>query len=165
MYKRQWSSSRPRDISVDSEGKVKAIAGLGYSELSVRLVGTDIKAKILLDVTDPSFFSSSNAKTATAITDPVVLKPLIGSLSLTSGVPGQTLVITGSNFSVIQSENVIKIGNVVAEIVSVTATSITVKIPNVAVGEQNISVSVNNEVSLAQTFKICLLYTSPSPRD
>lgn len=56
----QWTSSRPNDISVDTNGMVKALVGLGFSQITVAVAGTSLSDQIVFDVTDPSFFSSSS---------------------------------------------------------------------------------------------------------
>ncbi len=74
----QWSSNRPNDVSIDSNGNLKALVGLGFAQITATVAGTDIKDSVLFDVTDPSFFSSnssSNALSNSASEEPVTEPP------------------------------------------------------------------------------------------
>lgn len=66
-----WKSARPQDISVDSQGNIKAVVGLGYAPITVTVAGTDISDTIAFDVSDPSFFTSpSSTSTSTPTPQP-----------------------------------------------------------------------------------------------
>ncbi len=146
-----YLSSRSRDISISESGNVKALVGLGYSKITVRVAGTELESSINFDVTDPSFFSSSNSSN---VQQPVILVPSITGLSINNGVSGQTLVITGTHFSQTLSQNTVKFGNRVATLVAVTPTTLTVKIPELTPGETSIVVTTNSQSSTAQKFTV-----------
>lgn len=48
----EWLSSRPADFAVDASGKVTALVEYGYSEITLRVPGTDLAVKQLLSVTE-----------------------------------------------------------------------------------------------------------------
>jgi hypothetical protein len=48
----EWLSSRPADFAVDATGKVTALVEYGYSEITLRVPGTDLAVKQLLSVTE-----------------------------------------------------------------------------------------------------------------
>jgi hypothetical protein len=46
----EWSSSRPQDFLVDAEGNVQALVDYGYSEIIVKIVGTNYEARTVVNV-------------------------------------------------------------------------------------------------------------------
>lgn len=46
----EWSSSRPTDFSVDAQGKLTALVSSGYSVIEVRVKGTDLEARSVVNV-------------------------------------------------------------------------------------------------------------------
>lgn len=46
----EWSSSRPQDIRVSSDGQIEALVDFGYSQIEVRLPGTDFVTGVLINV-------------------------------------------------------------------------------------------------------------------
>lgn len=54
-----FSSSRPQDFSVDSNGLVKALVAEGFSDITVTDKQSGLSATILLSVQDPDLYSSS----------------------------------------------------------------------------------------------------------
>lgn len=46
----EWSSSRPQDFSVDSQGKITALVASGYSVIEVRVKGTALEARSVINV-------------------------------------------------------------------------------------------------------------------
>ena len=70
-------------------------------------------------------------------------KPTILSFSPTKGNIGSTVIISGTNFSTIATNNVVYFGDVKANVLTATATSITVVVPAGA-SYKPISVTVNN---------------------
>lgn len=63
----QWSSSRPQDITIDSNGLITAQTGLGFSQVTARVVGTSLSDSILFDVSDDIFFTTPSSSSASAI--------------------------------------------------------------------------------------------------
>ena len=55
-----WRSSRPQDVSVTADGVVTALTQMGYSQITVRIPGTELEVSINIDVTDPAAFSSGS---------------------------------------------------------------------------------------------------------
>jgi len=70
------------------------------------------------------------------------LQPKITSFTPTSGTIGSSVTITGTNFSVIPSNNIVWFGAVKAQVTAATTTSLTVTVPAGA-SYQPISVTVN----------------------
>lgn|GEM_PF-3061059 len=58
--------------------------------------------------------------------------PTITSFTPTSGIPGTTVIITGTNFSSTPSQNVVYFSNVKATVTNATATQLTVTVPTSA---------------------------------
>ncbi len=86
------------------------------------------------------------------------LAPTISGFSpATSGV-GQTIVITGSNFSSNPANDLVEIGGVQAEVIAATTTSLTVVIPS-GISGGSISVTVNGQTGVAHN---TITLTSPS---
>ncbi len=59
----QWTTNRPQDVSVDTQGNIKALTGLGFSRITAQVVGTTIQDSILIDISDPDFFTSFGSST------------------------------------------------------------------------------------------------------
>lgn len=55
----EWFSSRPADFAVDATGKVTALVDDGYTEISLRVTGSDLEARQLISVTAPVGGTSS----------------------------------------------------------------------------------------------------------
>lgn len=46
----EWRSSRPEDFAVDAQGKLTALVGAGYSMIEVRVQGTSLEARSVINV-------------------------------------------------------------------------------------------------------------------
>jgi 6-phosphogluconolactonase (cycloisomerase 2 family) len=80
----------------------------------------------------------------------------IDSLSNSSGVEEETIVINGSNFSTIASENaVVFTGGFAAEVVSASGTSLMVKVP---LGAKSGPIQVSNSLGSAQSSELFTVY-------
>ncbi len=64
-----WSSSRPQDFSVDPSGKVTALTEIGFSEIGVRLSGTELKASLIINVITTNELNSSGSSTTEPAND------------------------------------------------------------------------------------------------
>lgn len=64
-----WSSSRPQDFSVDPSGKVTALTEIGFSEIGVRLAGTELKASLIINVLTTNELNSSGSSTTEPAND------------------------------------------------------------------------------------------------
>lgn len=80
--------------------------------------------------------------TGTASLEGFGLVPTITSFSPASGPIGTTVTITGTNFSTTASDNIVSFGSVKANVISASATMLTVKVPLGAL-YQPISVTTN----------------------
>jgi hypothetical protein len=76
--------------------------------------------------------------------------PVISEFTPTSGVVGTEVTITGTNFSMTASENVVKFNGVEAEVTAATATSLTVIVPEDA-SNGKITVAVGGEIATSAT--------------
>jgi PKD repeat protein len=66
----------------------------------------------------------------------------VATLNPTSGIPGTLVVISGRNFSLIFSENLVFFGSLQAQVVAATSTTLTVVVPNLPDGFYAITVTV-----------------------
>ncbi|MGV3526844.1 MAG: IPT/TIG domain-containing protein [Candidatus Sericytochromatia bacterium] len=87
-----WLSSRPQDFWVDNTGKVVAQTDYGYSQVTVRVKGTDVAFQQLVSVSAPA----SPVKREQPSSAP---RPVVNSISPIGGTEGASLVIQGENFS------------------------------------------------------------------
>lgn len=75
--------------------------------------------------------------------------PSIISFTPAYGIPGSTVTITGTNFSLTPTENVVKINGTEATVSSATATSLVIIVPETTTGK--ISVTRNDKVATITT--------------
>jgi hypothetical protein len=92
--------------------------------------------------------------------NPATEPPVTEPLSMAAAKPGDTIIITGENFSEVAANNTVKFNGVTATVVSATATQIVVVIPaNASSG--TITVTVNGKTTEVGTLTIAplTLYT------
>ncbi len=91
--------------------------------------------------------------------------PVLASLSLTSGVPGSSVTITGSNFGSTQGSSMIQFGLSPATVTAWSSTSITATVPTLYPGAVNVLVTVGGNLSnlLPYTVEAAPIITSLSP--
>lgn len=95
--------------------------------------------------------------TATSTEDfKVWYPPVISSFSPASGFEGETVTITGENFSTTTYQNIVKFNGIAAIVLSASATSLSVKIPTGATSGK-ITVKVNEETATS-TEDFTILY-------
>jgi endoglucanase len=88
--------------------------------------------------------------------------PTITAISPTSGSPGTTVTITGTNFSATASANTVIFGSTAATVTAATTTSLRVTVPNIAAGAVNVTVTVAGKSSNAVSFTVTTA-TTPTP--
>jgi len=89
--------------------------------------------------------------------------PEINSFTPGSGVAGITVIISGVNFSTIASENIVKFNGVTANVISATASSITVTVPeNALTGPITVTVGSNTAISTTN-FNVTQIVTNTTP--
>lgn len=89
---------------------------------------------------------------------PAPVKPVITNITPLLGSPGDTITITGSNFSATAGENTVKFGgDVSAEIIGATATELRVKVPQGAVTGAITVTTGNQSVASEASFEILKL--------
>lgn len=114
---------------------------------------TSITAAVPSDATTGKITVEVNSLTGTSSTDFVILSPVptITSFSPTSALTGAAVVITGTNFSPVPSENVVKFSNNRTATVSAsTSTSITTTVPS-SVTSGKITVTVAGATATSAT--------------
>lgn len=127
-----WSSSNNAVATVNATGVVTGV-GQGKAVITATAEGQAGSAEISVD------------------------PPTIASVSPSQLAEGGPAVITGAKFSTTPGGNVVRIGGVAAQVVSSTATTLQVVVPNICKPEGNVAVDVttNGATSLpkAQPFK------------
>ena len=83
-----FSSSRPQDFSISDQGLITALTDIGFSEIQVRLEGTNLFASQLLSVSSASTFTSGGGPRPTPKPTPTPLE----ALNVTAGFEG---LVTG----------------------------------------------------------------------
>jgi hypothetical protein len=91
--------------------------------------------------------------------------PVLASLSSTSGVPGSSVTITGSNFGSTQGSSMVQFGLSPATVTAWSNTSITATVPTLYAGTVNVLVTVGGNLSnlLPYTAEAAPIITSLSP--
>jgi len=91
--------------------------------------------------------------------------PVLASLSSTSGVPGSSVTVTGSNFGSTQGSSMIQFGLSPATVTAWSSTSITATVPTLYPGAVNVLVTVGGNLSnlLPYTAEAAPIITSLSP--
>ena len=100
----------------------------------------------------------TNYGLASSSTDFIVLyPPLIASFSPQKGIPGDKIIITGSNFDEIAANNTVKFGDLAAQVISANSNTLEVKVPS---GFYQAKVAVNTPVgSTVSTTDFTMLLT------
>jgi hypothetical protein len=113
-------STTPASNQVAFNGTSASVASASATELVVTVPEAATTGKITVTV---------NGKLATSATDFAVLQTTITSFAPESGILGTTVTITGTNFSTMASENMVKFNGVAATVSAATATQLTVTVP------------------------------------
>jgi hypothetical protein len=95
---------------------------------------------------------------AIGITGGLLAQPTITSFAPVAAPAGSSVTITGSNFSTVNTDNVVYFGSVKAAVTAASATSLTVTVPNGATYKP-ITVTVNNLTAFSP-LPFTLTYTS-----
>jgi uncharacterized repeat protein (TIGR01451 family) len=112
------------------------------STLVFKVPSGAITGKISVENTAGSITSSTDLV--------IVFPPVISSFVPQTGVPGDKVSISGSNFETDKTKNTVKFGTVSAEVISSTATNIEVKVPGGFVSEKiSVSTTVGDAISAA----------------
>ena len=90
----------------------------------------------LIELRDASGASAVSNEPFLVVPDPATLVPTITGLSSLTGVPGEQIVISGQNFPATVSEIQIRLADSLVQVVDVSATSATVKLPNTVISGQ-----------------------------
>jgi hypothetical protein len=85
-----FSSSRPQDFSISEQGLITALTDIGFSEIQVRLEGTNLFASQLLSVSSASTFTSGGGPRPTPTPKPTPTP--LEALNVTAGFEG---LVTG----------------------------------------------------------------------
>lgn len=98
--------------------------------------------------------NSFAASVATGGGEPAGNAPIITSLAPTSGVPGASMVISGSHFGSSQGASAVQFGSATAAVTSWTDTTITAMVPDRAAGSVGVTVTVGGVASNPAAFTI-----------
>jgi hypothetical protein len=123
---------------------------------------TSISTNVPAGATTGKIAVTVGGETATSVTDFTVSTPTTPSVSgflPTSGTPGTQITISGSNFSAVPANNLVKFNNVTATVTASSATSITTTVPAGATSGA-ITVTVGGETG---TSGASFTVTLPSP--
>ncbi|MFJ6438288.1 RHS repeat-associated core domain-containing protein [Streptomyces sp. NPDC091416] len=80
--------------------------------------------------------------------------PVVTTMEPTSGAPGSQVVLSGSGFSSTPTNNLVRFNTMLAEVVGVTATSLTVKVPEAATSGRVRIETPDGTATTAATFLI-----------
>ena len=129
---------------------------------SVNATGTSMDVVVPANVSGAqSVTVQVGTQTSTGVTYNVI--PSITNISAASGAIGSTLTITGTGFDDTDANNTVSFGGTNASITSATPTSIVVSVPAGVSGANNVTVTVNGQVSTeTRTFNITPVLTSLS---
>ncbi|WP_276372187.1 IPT/TIG domain-containing protein [Chryseolinea sp. H1M3-3] len=134
-------STTATNNQVAFNGVVATISAATATQLVVSVPATATTGKITVKV---------NGQTATSSTDFTVLQTNLTGFAPASGTVGTTVTITGTNFSTILSENVVKFNGVAAVVTNATATTLVVTVPETATTGK-ISIGVSGKVITSAT--------------
>jgi hypothetical protein len=98
----------------------------------IGVTGTTLTVKVPNDATTGKIRVTINGKTAVSADEFQVVGPTITSFLPSHGVPGTTVTILGSNFSITKSENIVTVNGVAASVETATNSQLTIKIPEEA---------------------------------
>ena len=116
---------------------------------------TQITAVVPATATTGKISVTANGKTATSSSDFTVSAPTITTYFPAIAAVGRTVVITGTNFSSVTNENIVKFNGTAATVTQASATELTVTVPNGATtGTLTVKVGPNTATS-AGNFEIC----------
>lgn len=115
-------SATAADNEIKFNGTVAITASATTTELTATVPQGATTGKITIDV---------NGQTVTSTTDFTILLPLptITNFSPLWALPGSSIVITGTKFRTIVSENTVKINGTLATITAATSTQLNVNVP------------------------------------
>lgn len=113
-----------------------------------------------LTVTVPTSLASGNYPVSVTIgaaspaTGPIfgVVGPQINSLSASSGFVGDSITLTGENFSAVMAQNAVLAGSLSAPLTAATATTLTVTVPDGPAGQADLQVTTNGLISNTLSF-------------
>ena len=167
------------DSNSGAEGTEVIISGTNFSILAsenkawfngveavIKTVSsTSIKTSVPVGATTGPITVSVSGAEAVSGPNFTVLQPVISSLSVTRGLIGDTVVLTGENFNATPEKNKVWFNNVEATVTDATKTTLTVTVP-VGASTGNITVQVNGgAVITGPSFEVAtaIIITSLSP--
>ncbi|WP_299385452.1 IPT/TIG domain-containing protein [uncultured Lacinutrix sp.] len=97
----------------------------------------------------------SKDETKPVITDPLVVDQVtVNSYTPTQGYPEEIVTISGVNFDASITNNTVSFNNVLANIINITTTQISITVPNAPAGNYTITLNTNNENITVGNFEI-----------
>jgi hypothetical protein len=138
------------DVAAQNVVKFNGVAATVSSATSTQLTVT-----VPSEATTGEISITIHDVNITSATDFTILQPTIQSYSPQIGSPGRSIVITGTNFSTVLSNNVVEFNGTEATVTAATATTLTVTVPEGATtGELSVTVGPNTATS-SSNFEVC----------
>lgn len=121
------------------------------------LYAADVNSDGLLDLLLTEYYYSGTA----IMRNTTGLAATITEITPGGGIEGDEVVISGTGFSAVSSENIVKFGNIAADIISSTETEIVVTVPAGVVKELSNVYVINNGIYSAPYKFVALAERSP----
>ena len=136
----------------------------------VRVIGAPTLGAEYEDVPSDDALGARNDDIELALKLPPPMRPPLLAASAASGVPTVVANATASAKAVVPAARPARAHHVAASSSSSRASSLTVarvlaRAPREATFDDDVTVIVSARARTAETTRVCLLYTSPSPRD
>jgi hypothetical protein len=129
------------DITVKINGSAAEVKTVSATQISVVVPAEANTGKIVVTVKDKSLTSVDNF---------AILAPTIASFTPTIGAQNVSVVITGTNFSDILAQNIVKFNGVAGTVTATTGPELTVTMPaGVTTGKVSVKVGPNTATSTA----------------
>jgi N-acetylneuraminic acid mutarotase len=135
-------SSAVTDVVVKFNGVTSAVTSATETEIVTTVPTGAATGKIEVIIKDKLSGTSANDFIVTYL-------PVITSFSPSSAYEGETVIVSGQNFSTSASENIVKFNGVTATVTAATATSITTTVPTGATtGKLQLTTNGNTATSV-----------------
>jgi uncharacterized protein (TIGR03437 family) len=152
-------ATTPAGNTVTIGGQIAVVTAASATQLTVTVPANASTGKITVTVNGQSGSSATDVTVTGSNPNPNPTPPTITGFSPASGASGTTVGISGTNFSTVPANNVIKFKGTTAGVVSATATLLTVAVP-VGAATGKITVEVGG---LTATSANDFTVTAPNP--
>ena len=132
----------------------KKVIKEGKETINKQTILTDVKLGTLVKVHTGYRHSKDAGSFYSKSKEYKVEKPVITSISPLEGATGDDITIIGRNFHPIAKENKVFFGTVEAPVSKASATSLTVKVPEMTTGDHPVTIKVGETTIPGKTFKV-----------